>query len=49
MKKVLVTGAYGYLGARLSKFLAEKSFKVSVFGKYYPDGYNDHFRLWKKL
>ena len=49
MKKVLVTGAYGYLGARLSKFLAEKSFKVSVFGKYYPDGYNDWFSLMEEV
>ena len=36
MKKVLVIGAYGYLGARLSKYLSEKGYSVTAFDKYNP-------------
>ena len=45
MKKVLITGACGYLGARLSKFLAEKGHKVTAFDSYDPSTHNE----WKSL
>ena len=39
MKKVLITGACGYLGARLSKHLAEKGYKITAFDSYDPSIY----------
>ena len=45
MKKVLITGACGYLGARLSKFLAEKGHKVTAFDSSDPSTHNE----WKSL
>jgi len=36
LKKVLITGACGYLGTRLSKYLAEKGYSVTAFDKYIP-------------
>jgi nucleoside-diphosphate-sugar epimerase len=36
MKKVLVTGACGYLGARLSLYLAESGYSVTAFDSYNP-------------
>ena len=37
---MLITGACGYLGARLSKYLAEKGYIVTVFDSYDPSAYN---------
>ena len=45
MKKVLITGACGYLGARLSKFLAEKGYKITAFDSYDPSSHEE----WKSL
>lgn len=45
MKKILVTGACGYLGARLSKYLAEKGFSVTVFDSYNPSAHT----LWTSM
>ena len=38
-KKVLITGACGYLGARLSKYLAEKGYIITVFDSYDPSAH----------
>ena len=40
MKKVLITGGCGYLGARLSKYLAESGYGVSVFCRSDPRKYD---------
>ena len=45
MKKVLITGACGYLGARLSKFLAEKGHKITAFDSYDSSTHNE----WESL
>lgn len=39
MKKILITGGCGYLGARLSKYLAEKGYSVTVFDSFNPSEY----------
>lgn len=36
MKKILVMGACGYLGARISKYLAQKGDRVNAFGHSIP-------------
>ncbi len=36
MKKILITGACGYLGAWLSKYLAEKGYRIFAFVKKKP-------------
>ena len=45
MKKVLITGACGYLGARLSKYLAEKGYGVTAFDSFDPS----HYSEWTSL
>ena len=40
MQKILVTGACGYIGARLSKYLAEKRYRVTAFDSYDPSKYS---------
>ena len=45
MKKVLITGACGYLGTRLSKFLAQKGHKITAFDSYDPSTHNE----WESL
>jgi len=39
LKKVLVAGACGYLGARLSKYLSEKGYGVTTFDSYDPSAH----------
>ena len=36
MKKILIAGACGYIGARLSKYLAERGFLVTAFDSFEP-------------
>ena len=38
MKKILVTGACGYLGARLSKYLAGNGYSITSFDSFDPSG-----------
>jgi len=45
MEKVLITGACGYLGARISKYFAEKGYSVTAFDKFDPSKY----RQWTSL
>ncbi len=45
MKKVLVAGACGYLGARLSKHLAENGYSITAFDSFDPSVYNQ----WNSL
>ena len=45
MKKILITGACGYLGSRISKFLAEKGYKITAFDSYDPSSHEE----WKSL
>jgi len=45
LKKVLITGACGYLGTRLSKFLAQKGHKITAFDSYDPSTHNE----WESL
>ena len=45
MKKILITGACGYLGARISKFLAEKGHKITALDSYDPSFHKE----WKSL
>ena len=49
MKKVLITGAFGYLGARLSKHLAEKGYNVTAFGSYEPSNYIEWISLMDEI
>jgi len=41
MKKVLITGGCGYIGARLSKYLAENNYAVTVFDNINPLNYSE--------
>lgn len=45
MKKILITGASGYIGARLSKHLAEKGYGVTAFCRSKVVGYNHWIKL----
>ena len=45
MKKILVTGACGYLGARLSKHLAENGYSITAFDSFDPSVYSQ----WNSL
>ena len=49
MKKVLITGACGYLGARLSKYLAEKHYAVTAFDSFDPSGYSQWISLMEEV
>ncbi len=49
MKKVLITGACGYLGARLSKYLAEKGYDVTAFDSYDPSDYSKWTSLMEEV
>ena len=49
MKKILITGACGYLGARLSKYLAEKGNNVTAFDSYEPSNYIEWISLMDEI
>ena len=49
MKKVLITGACGYLGARLSKHLAENGHRVTAFDCYDPSEYTHWSSLMEEV
>lgn len=49
MKKVLVTGACGYLGARLSKYLAKKGYVVTAFDSFDPSRYSQWTLLMEEV
>ena len=36
MRKILITGAYGYLGSRLCYYFAKQNYKVTAFGRSLP-------------
>lgn len=38
MKKILVTGAGGFIGSHLTEFLSKKNFNVTAFDRYNPFG-----------
>jgi len=44
-----VTGACGYLGSRLSKYLAEKGFRVTVFDNFNPSRYKKWTSLMEEV
>jgi UDP-glucose 4-epimerase len=49
LKKVLITGACGYLGARLSKYLAENGYDVTAFDSFDPFGYKEWSSLMEEM
>lgn len=49
MKKILITGGCGYLGARLSKYLAESGYSISAFDNYNPSKYNQWTSLIEEI
>ena len=49
MKKVLITGACGYLGAGLSKYLAENGYGVTAFDSFDPSGYSQWSSLMEEV
>ena len=49
MKKVLITGACGYLGARLSKHLAENGYSITAFDSFDPSSYNQWTSLMEEV
>lgn len=49
MSKVLVTGACGYLGARISKYLAEKGYGVTAFDSFNPSTYTQWTTLMEEV
>lgn len=49
MKKVLITGGCGYLGGRLSQYLAENEYSVTVFDGFDPSEYNQWTSLMEEI
>ena len=49
MKKVLVTGACGYIGARLCKYLATNNYRVTAFDSHKPINQTKWISLMEKL
>ena len=37
MQKIIVTGAFGFIGSHLVEFLVKKNFKVIAFDRYNPN------------
>lgn len=49
MKKILVTGACGYLGAWLSKYLAKEGYRVTAFDSFDPSRYSQWTSLMEEV
>jgi len=49
IKKILVTGACGYLGARLSKYLAGYGYRVTAFDSYDPYAHTQWMSLMDEV
>ena len=49
MKKVLITGACGYLGARLSKYLAINGYSITAFDSFDPSRYSQWTSLMDEV
>ena len=49
MKEILVTGGCGYLGARLSKYLAENGYGVTIFDSFNPSEYYQWTSLMEEI
>ena len=49
MNKVLITGACGYLGARLCKHLAKDGYKVTAFDSYDPSAHTQWVSLMDEV
>jgi len=49
MKKLLVTGGCGYLGARLSKYFAENGYRVTVFDSFRASNYYQWVSLMEEI
>ena len=49
MNKVLITGACGYLGARISKHLAKDGYRVTAFDNYDPSAHSQWVSLMDEV
>ena len=49
INKILITGACGYLGARLSKYLAENGFSITAFDSFDPSSYTQWTSLMEEV
>ena len=49
MNKVLITGACGYLGARLCKHLAKEGYRVTAFDSYDPSAHTQWMSLMDEV
>jgi UDP-glucose 4-epimerase len=49
MKKILITGACGYLGARLSKYFGENGYSVTTFDSFDPSDYVEWTSLMEEV
>jgi UDP-glucose 4-epimerase len=49
LNKVLITGACGYLGARLCKHLAKEGYRVTAFDNYDPSAHSQWVSLMDKV
>jgi len=49
LNKVLITGACGYLGARLCKYLAKNGYRVTAFDSYDPSAHTQWMSLMDEV
>ena len=49
MKKILITGGCGYLGARLCKHLAKEGYRVTAFDSYDPSAHTQWVSLMDEV
>jgi UDP-glucose 4-epimerase len=49
MINILITGACGYVGARISKYLAEKGHKITAFDSFDPSAYSQWTSLMENI